>query len=250
MAVRAVIFDLGHTVWDFAPTAEARRYTVLRTHERLARALGERAPTPRELASAIEAEAQRWFREWQERRHELAQPPSDRLLAGALESFGIELDGALLDELTALAFGYEPDIRVLEAENLAALATLDQRGLRLGCVTNTITTEAGIREVLRGLGLFRYFRSTVASSAAGYRKPHASLFRRALDELAVEAGEAVFVGDRLYEDIAGPQALGMRAVLTHQYRQEPPGAYDIVPDALIRRLAELPEAIERLDGAR
>ena len=87
-----------------------------------------------------------------------------------------------------------------------------------------------------------------ASSAMGYCKPHASLFLRALDELGVAAHEAVFVGDRMVDDVGGAQAVGMRTVLTHQYRREDPGRAPAAPDSVIGRLSELPAALERLEA--
>ena len=82
----------------------------------------------------------------------------------------------------------------------------------------------------------------------GYRKPHASLFLRALEELGVAPHEALFVGDRLVDDVGGAQGVGMHAVLTHQYRQEQLGSAAVTPDAVIQRLSELPEALERIEG--
>ena len=38
----------------------------------------------------------------------------------------------------------------------------------------------------------------------------------------------------------------MRAVLTHQYRQEPLEGAASAPDAVVRRLGELPDVIERM----
>jgi FMN phosphatase YigB (HAD superfamily) len=56
----------------------------------------------------------------------------------------------------------------------------------------------------------------------------------------------VFVGDRVREDVQGPKSLGMRAVLTREWRQEDdPGVADFV----IQRLDELPAVLNRL-GAR
>jgi hypothetical protein len=40
----------------------------------------------------------------------------------------------------------------------------------------------------------------------------------------------------------------MRAVLTHHYRQEPLEGARVAPDAVIRRLSELPEAIDRMEA--
>ncbi|MGB6837173.1 MAG: HAD family hydrolase, partial [Dehalococcoidia bacterium] len=71
--------------------------------------------------------------------------------------------------------------------------------------------------------------------------------RRALADLDVEPAEAVFVGDRMPEDIAGAQAVGMRAILTHQYRQEEPQGG--TPDAIIAHLRELPAWVDRITAA-
>ena len=79
----------------------------------------------------------------------------------------------------------------------------------------------------------------------GFRKPHASLFLRALEELDVAPAEAVFVGDRLTDNIGGALAIGMRAVLTHEFRQETPDETTPTPDAMIQRLSELPSVLDR-----
>ncbi len=246
--MRAVIFDLGHTLWDFAPTEATRQLNVLRIHERLEAALDGRVPPPAALDRALGATVARWLEEWNGER--LEQPPTQRLVGEALGALGIGLKDGLLRELTAILFGRELDVPVVEPDTLSALGALEERGLAMGCVTNTITLEDGIRDILLRLGLARYLRSMVASSAMGYRKPHPSLFQRALAELDVPPQEAVFVGDRLVDDIAGAQSVGMRAVLTQQYRQETTDGTSVTPDGIIRRLGELPQAIEHLaDGA-
>ncbi|OGO52626.1 MAG: hypothetical protein A2148_06935 [Chloroflexi bacterium RBG_16_68_14] len=249
-AVRAVVFDLGHTLWDFAPREESRRLKVVRLHERLSRALDGAVPAPTELDRALGATAQRWFESWIKQPEDLEQPPTERLIGEALASLALSVSDDLLHELTCIVFGAELDIPVMEPDSLAAIAGLHQRGLAMGCVTNTITLEEGIHDALARLGLRHYLRSVVASSAAGYRKPHPSLFLRALEGLDVEPGEAVFVGDRLFDDVSGAQAVGMRAVLTHQYRQEPLDGASVAPDAVIQRLGDLPAVIQRLNNRR
>jgi len=67
-----------------------------------------------------------------------------------------------------------------------------------------------------------------------------------LAKLAVLPEEAVFVGDRLYDDVMGAQAVGMRGVLTRQYRREGVEGHPIVPDRVIEALSELPGYIEEL----
>ncbi len=56
--------------------------------------------------------------------------------------------------------------------------------------------------------------------------------------MRVDASEAVFVGDRLLDDVEGARNVGMRTVLTQQFRQEVDPT--ISADALIQDLAELP----------
>ena len=53
------------------------------------------------------------------------------------------------------------------------------------------------------------------------RKPHPLIFERALDELGVEPGDALFVGDRRGADIGGAQALGMTTVQAFWFRADP-----------------------------
>lgn len=245
MTIRAVIFDLGHTLWDFAPREDSRRFNVLRLHAKLEAALPGGAPPPAALDRALNTAVARMFERLSHDR--LEQPSSEHLMSTALDTLGIVAPADLLTELTITFFGAELDMPVVEPDTLAAIGSLQERGLLMGCVSNTITLEQGILEALRRLGLLRYLRAVVASSAMGYAKPHPSLFQRALAELGVLGREAVFVGDRLIDDIGGAQGVGMRAVLTHQYRQEPLDGAATTPDAVIRRLSELPQALERLE---
>lgn len=54
----------------------------------------------------------------------------------------------------------------------------------------------------------------------------------------------MFVGDRLLDDVAGAQGVGMRAVLTREFRQEEGST--VRPDAVIDALVELPAVLDGL----
>jgi FMN phosphatase YigB (HAD superfamily) len=88
--------------------------------------------------------------------------------------------------------------------------------------------------------------AVIVSSEEGWRKPHPSLFYKALDELAVTPSEAVFVGDSPWHDIAGAKAVGMRAVLTRQYATRQADSGLPRPDAIIGHIRELAGVIEHL----
>ena len=243
--IRAVIFDLGHTIWDFAPREDAYKLNILRMHERLLAWDGGDVPAPKLLASTLSKTIARWMSVWDS--DVLEQATSEVLVSEALTDAGLSPPPDVVSDITAVLFGREVDMPVVVPDTIATLDAFHSAGIAMGCVSNTILLEAGINDALMRLGLLRYFRSVVASSAMGYKKPHASLFQRALDELDIQPEEALFVGDRLVDDVSGAQAVGMRAVLTHQFRQESLDGANVEPNAVISRLSELPDAIAAIE---
>jgi putative hydrolase of the HAD superfamily len=118
-----------------------------------------------------------------------------------------------------------------------------RNGLKVGAVSTPIN-RAG-RWVAQKYGLVKYIDALVVSSEVGWEKPHPAIFREALHRLDVDAKETVFVGDMAWPDIKGAQALGMKAVLTRQYRHEDPG--DSKPDSVIDRLPDVVGYVDRLN---
>jgi len=85
----------------------------------------------------------------------------------------------------------------------------------------------------------------VSSHTVGWQKPHAAIFRRAL-ELAGSAPEgAVMIGDRLRQDVWGAKRLGLGAVWRRPLAGAPQEQVDVLPDATIDDLTELPAVLER-----
>jgi len=124
------------------------------------------------------------------------------------------------------------------------LARLIEDGRTLGLVSNTLWAPALHDRDLERFGLHDHLPVRVYSSVAGVIKPHPGIYRKALDALNVAPAEAVFVGDRLDVDIAGPQKIGMRAVLVDSpYRTESPDA-EIKPDGQIKMLDDLPALLD------
>jgi putative hydrolase of the HAD superfamily len=120
-------------------------------------------------------------------------------------------------------------------------------GYALGCITNTLANSAGIRSMLRMHGIEELMRAVVVSADEGWRKPHASLFEKALRDVGVAPHEAIFVGDSPVHDVGGSQDAGMLAVLTRQYVTRPTEGLP-VPDATIDHLRELRDVIARFDA--
>lgn len=93
-------------------------------------------------------------------------------------------------------------------DTLPVLAELRSHGLRLGLVSNT---GRDLDEFVRHHGLD--VDVAIGSRAHGKTKPHATIFRAALERLGVEPAAAAMVGDSPSDDVEGARALGMRAFL-------------------------------------
>lgn len=94
-----------------------------------------------------------------------------------------------------------------------ALSVLAQ-DYKLGIISDAIHTPGrGLRQILEREGLLQYFDHWVFSDEAGASKPAPIVFEQAAAELGVSLTEIVHIGDRESNDIEGPLAMGMKAVL-------------------------------------
>jgi putative hydrolase of the HAD superfamily len=170
------------------------------------------------------------------------------LLRQAFSGIGFDLPDDVIDHIVALDHSAYSNSITIQSEVLQTLERLRQAGHPMGLVSNITLRPDLIRADLDRMGLGKYLDATVFSSEVGVRKPDPRIFREALHRLGAEPAETAFVGDRLYDDVSGAQAAGMRAVQTRQFRQEDDPDY--APDAVIDHLSELPAAFERLDRIR
>jgi HAD superfamily hydrolase (TIGR01509 family) len=117
-----------------------------------------------------------------------------------------EAELGLLEEVIALhELGRVPD------EYAAFLLRLASTH-RLGVVSNLWSKKGRWLAEFERAGITGLFGSLVFSSDSRSMKPSPALFRRALDELGADAGEAVFVGDSLRCDVRGAKAVGLATV--------------------------------------
>lgn len=258
MNVRAVIFDLGHTMWNVEFVSDLLPGVYDEIRLLLQEALPDAVP---EAARLQEAVGERFRRDQIEylTKGKLEQLPAQQLVEEGLSPLGLALSPGVLAEITAMLVDGDLIRIQMDEDTEPTLAALSERGLRLGVVSNTYSSGESIRQQLADRRLLPYLGSVIASSDALVMKPHPAIFRRALEELEVAPKESIFVGDSLIADVRGAQALGMRGVLSHQYRQEDPRGPH--PDAQVQGLkdwlkgappdhiiARLPEVVDYVDG--
>lgn len=121
------------------------------------------------------------------------------------------------------------------------LEALSSQGLRIGVLSNTTWPREYHEALFHRDDVARFIDAQVYSCELGVTKPHPEAFRAVLEELRVSPAEAVHVGDRLHEDIAGAAAVGLRTVyLEHpMYAGDHIATSDAVPDAVVRHLDEI-----------
>jgi putative hydrolase of the HAD superfamily len=148
---------------------------------------------------------------------ELEYPGLVRQLLG---DFGVEVtDEELTRFLEAEHAAWDP-ARQVAAHSPALLESLRERGLKLGLVSNAFDPGWLLHRDLQQMGLADRLDFAVFSSEVGKRKPHPAIFERALEALGVAAADAVFVGDRLVEDVRGAGELGMTTVQALWFRAD------------------------------
>ena len=231
--MRAVVFDWGGTLSEFVTVELVDAWRLVARHIDPAR---EEEITAR----LAQVEAELWATTAS---HQRSGTLAD-LVAGATATLGIDVGEALLEEAAVRHLdAWTPHIRH-DPDAAPTLAALRERGLRIGLLSNTHWPRAFHERFLERDGLVDLIDVRLYTSEMPFQKPHPSAFRAALDELAVaEPAEAVFVGDRPWDDITGAQGVGMRAVL----RPNPMIAdtTPVDPDAVIRSLPDLVSVVAR-----
>ena len=176
-------------------------------------------------ADPLRQETNRWVTEW-------------------FANSGIGLDDIEVDHLRSASALPLDVVSHLVAGAADALRWCKQKGLAVVLVTNTLwrgDDEAWID--WERFGLAGSIDHIVTSHSVGWQKPHEQIFQRALGLARVPPGEAVMVGDRLRQDVWGAKRLGMRAVLRRTSVGAPQEPVDVVPDATVDELTELPAVL-------
>lgn len=245
MPIRAVLFDFGHTLVDFQRTEEALREAYEQIRARIEAVAYMEVHELLDLVERVAGGVDRLVEaSYSERRME--ELDIAELFRESLAGIGFSLPDDVLEHIVVLDHSAYSNSMHVDDETLDTLRNLRARGLRLGIVSNMTLRADLMRQDLERLGISQLVDATAFSSETGVRKPDPRMFQTALGRVGAGADETVFVGDRLLDDVTGARDVGMRTVLTHRFRQEDDP--DVVPDALIRSLGELPAVLSEWDG--
>ena len=222
-AIESVIFDWAGTLtpWHRLEPADAWLAAV---------GAGESA------ARLKAAEEEIWIRCRDEHRSGTLAEVADRA--------GVELSEAQWDAY----FAWWDEHTITDPAVEPLFAALAERGFKIGVLSNTIWPRARHEAIFRRDGVLDLIDGAVYSSEIDWTKPHREAFLAALGAVGgQDPARAVFVGDRLFDDIHGAKSAGMRAVLV-PHSVIPAWQTTGVegsPDAIIDSLGELTGHLDR-----
>ena len=121
---------------------------------------------------------------------------------------------------------------------LPALTALEERGYRLGLISNF---EGWLENILVEQELGESFDVSVISGLEGVEKPDPQIYRIAIERAGVEPGRAVHVGDSVAMDVEPATEVGIKAVLLDRV-----GRYRATEHLSLTTLEELPALVSKL----
>ncbi len=216
-SVKAILFDLDHTLYDRDATFLAWARWFVR--ERLGLMEESIHAQAVDLLVAMDATGYR---------------PRAELFGWMKERYpGLE---ATVEELVADFYREHVSYLSLEDDTRLLLDALAAARIPFGIVTNGSANQL---LKVRKLGLDARTSCIYISALVGCRKPEPGIFLAAADELGVTPPDTLFIGDNPEADIAGAAAVGMRTAWLRRQSEWPDHLGVLLPDYTIDSLAEL-----------
>jgi HAD superfamily hydrolase (TIGR01549 family) len=237
MAIKAVFFDWFNTLARYEPARDESARIVLDE-------FGYQV-TIEKVREAIAVADNNWFEE--NRR----SPIRSRSAAEQAKAYARHYQ-AILSE-AGIKLSAKPDLAkqivtrmqtvtstmhfVLYDDVVPALKGVKGKKRAIGLLTNL---DRDMRIICRELGIDSYIDVIVTSGEIGVDKPNPPIFLAALKRAAVNAPEAILVGDQYKNDIVGARGVGMKALLIDRFDQ----STDVTDTP---RLHSLTEVVNYLD---
>lgn len=238
MAIKAVLFDFGGTLYDYSCLAAAEAESLAE----LAQWSGVTA-APVDVARAYRESMKAVFREYLPRTYYRHHDLFRDAAAGMLQRLGVTPDDSVLSRYREAQWQrHRRDFRLREGV-VATLEELRRRGVHVGMVSNIDDDQ--LAHLLDAGGLRPYFDALLSSEAAQSCKPDRKIYEIALSSAGCAPEEALFVGDTLRQDIAGANRMGMRSALIWHRTDKQPPAEEAVPHHVIASIPEIVPLLSR-----
>ena len=160
---------------------------------------------------------------WERRCKEQAETEEAKRLGVSAEDIYHEIEKATIEGLPQFRtvidrfkfsqmVPYHSELETMYEEVPQVLETLAQK-YELGVIANQLD---GLKERLESFGILKYFKYVISSWDVKVMKPDIRIFEYALKTANCKPQDAVMIGDRIDNDTAPAQSLGMKAVWIKQ----------------------------------
>jgi len=211
--IKALYFDLDHTLWDFEKNSARAFKTLFKQYE-----IDLELDVFLEVYVPNNTAYWRLYREGkidkEKLRYERLKTVFDHLHYKASDALIYDMADAYIQTL--------PEYNSLFPDAISILEALKPH-YALHMITN------GFKDVqyfkMKNSGLLPYFETVTDSSSVGKKKPDPEIFKHALKVGGVSSSEAVMIGDSLEADIEGALSVGMHAVHFMPLKRKNPTHY-------------------------
>ena len=186
MTYRAVVFDLWQTLVPWPVEGAKRMYDGLAAH--------------------FGADPERFRELWLHGRRERELGPMEPHLRSLARELRFEGDVAAA---ATLRRDWTLEHLVPRPDAVPTLEELRRRGHRLGMIS---ACSQEVPDIWERTPFGPLFDSTVFSCSIGVSKPDPRIYEHCCEELGVEPGECLFVGDGANDELPGAERVGMTAL--------------------------------------
>lgn len=229
MKYKAVIFDLYGTLIDNYTRPEYER--VLK-----------------EMARILNAPADKFSRLWFEsfRKRNTGELPTPQAnIRCVCAQLNVPVNDTQVEAATRVRLDYSRRTMVPRPGTLETLSRLKSAGIRTALISDC-SSETAL--VWPDTALAPLFDVILLSCVVGIKKPDPRIYRMATEQLGVEPGECLYIGDGSSQELTGALKVGMHPVLLN-YPDESADAHTIdrEPDWRGPTISSVTEVLDLLD---
>ena len=241
--IEVILFDLGNTLIYFDGDRQEVNATANKILVETLFDL-EYQLDPQSFSAAFSNNVQEYF---DKREKTLVESTICKVLDDLLRGYGYENVPAphLLQALRKM-YSISESHWQLENDAIPMLEVLKKKGFHLGLISNAGDAQ-NVYHLLEKGGLYSFFEIVVISAETGIRKPHPTIFKKALNYFKTVPEHCIMVGDTLDADILGASVLGIGTIWINRRVALPINADKLkstMPDVTVNNLSELPDLID------
>ena len=217
-----VFFDLDHTLWDFDRNSGLAFERVFQKHQ-------IEIPVSDFLKEYEPINLVYWkkYREDQVTKEELRRGR----LTKAFDVFNLKFPIETIDAMAVCYIEELPLDNHLFKSAFEILEYLSEK-YNLHIITNGFEEVQHLK--LNNSGIKKYFKTVTTSEEVGFKKPHPSVFQKAMSKASAVPQKSIMIGDSFEADIVGAENAGMYT-LFFNYKNEEVGT----PYLSINELSEI-----------